>query len=48
MAWGIIMTGLTLIGMLGLMVLGLSGQEDPTRVDSKGTASTVGARPRAA
>ena len=40
MAWGIMMTGLTLVGMLGLMILGISAQENPTKADSREGAST--------
>jgi hypothetical protein len=48
MAWGIMMTVLTLVGMVGLMIFELSGQEDPASANSRVDASTIGVRPRAA
>jgi hypothetical protein len=48
MAWGIMMTGLTLVGMLGLMIFGLSGQENPASANSRVDANTMGMRRRAA
>jgi hypothetical protein len=49
MAWGIMMTGLTLVGMAGLVLFGLSGQEGPaSSVDSRAAASTMDAQSRAA
>jgi hypothetical protein len=34
MAWGIMMTAVTLVGMLGLLIFGLSQQKPPVRNES--------------
>lgn len=49
MAWGIIMTGLTLVGMFGLVIFEITRQEEPSAsADSRAGASTTGVLPRAA
>ncbi len=49
MAWGIIMTGLTLVGMFGLVLFEVTRQEEPSASeDSRAAASAPAVLPRAA
>lgn len=49
MAWGIIMTGLTLVGTFGLVIYEITRQEEPSAsADSRPVISTRDALPRAA
>lgn len=48
MAWGIIMTALTMLGMLGLVIFEITSEEGPrARADSRGGAAAVALRPAA-